>query len=185
MYGPASGCGDFITQGVPPGCGDSAGLLALGAGNFIPFEAQGFMLLGLYSNASGREAADSNWVGEEGGYVLRLYAPTGALTHAPYHVQFLDAFGQTWPLAEPSCHSSMIGDGLDCYPRYANTILDFATPLCPQGIHRIKVTDSRGQQYVIPVTVRAVPTPWSREVDTIRARFDADVYAPYPEGGGS
>jgi hypothetical protein len=64
MYGPTTGAGDTIGLGQPAGAGDPISLLPMGAGNYLPFTAQGFLLVGLYSNTSGRINPDGNWIGE-------------------------------------------------------------------------------------------------------------------------
>jgi hypothetical protein len=182
MFQPMTGAGDSLTAGLSLGAGDPVGVPVLGAGNYLNFSAQGYVLATLYQNYSGRQAANGDWVGQEGGYTLRMYAPTGSFEHGPYLVKVIDANGQGWPIDEAGCHSTQLGQGANCRPRFANTVLDFATPRVPEGLFSVRVTDARGMVFDVPVGFRAVRTPYSREVATIRARLPEPVYNPYPEG---
>lgn len=182
MFQPAAGAGESLAQGFSLGAGDPVGVPVLGAGNYLNFSAQGYVLATLYQNYSDRLPANGDWIGQEGGYVIRLYAPTGSFEFGPYLVKLIDANHQGWPITEAGCHSTIIGQGANCRPRHANTVLDFATPVIPEGLFSVRVTDARSLSFDIPVTVRAVPAPYSREVSTIRARLPEPVYNPYPEG---
>lgn len=184
MFLPSNGAGDELSPNfVSFGAGDDLQSPAPGAGNYLPFGAQGFVAVVLASNLSGRHTDDPTWYGQEGGYVVRLHSPNRAFDRGPYRVKLIDANGQGWPLTEPSCHSTEAGFGYECTPRFANTILQFAVPSTPQGIYRVRVYDADGLMDDVPVYLRAVPTPDSREVTTIRQRMPNTVYNPYPEGG--
>jgi hypothetical protein len=184
MYPLTNGAGDFLSPNfISFGAGDDLSSPVPGAGNYLPFSAQGFAAVVLASNLSGRLADDPTWYGQEGGYVVRLHSPNRAFTNGPYRVKLVDASGQGWPLTEPSCNSTEAGYGYECTPRFANTILQFAVPPTPQGLYRIRLYDADGLAAEVPITLRAVPTPGSREVLTIRQRMPNTVYNPYPEGG--
>jgi hypothetical protein len=184
MYHPTNGAGDYQGAWLSFGAGDDLLFPAPGAGNYLPLTAQGYAIVGLASNLSGRLADDPSWVGREGGYVIRLHAPTRAFNRGPYRVKLVDVTGQAWPLTEPSCNSTEAGFGYECTPRFANTILQFATPPMPQGVYTVRVYDADGLAHTLPVSLRSVPTPDSREVHYIRQRMPNTVYNPYPEGTG-
>jgi len=178
-----TGAGDSLTFGLPAGAGSPVGEVGFGAGDYFPLSAGGFAVVTLATFLSGRVAADGDWVGEEGGYIISLYAPSGVFTDPEYLVKLRDANHQAWPLTEAGCHSTFAGLAHSCRPQFAGTLLQFASPRVPRGVYRVQLTGASGVAYSIPVTLRSVPQPSSREVWTIRRRLPNTVYNPFPEAG--
>ena len=188
MSFPFGGGGDYIGFGLPAGGGSYLGTAAsdgLGAGDYLPRVPMAIPY-GLASlEAAGPTTMEDGrvWVGEEGGYFLELSSPL-ALWSNPnkaYLVQFVDATGQTWPLLEPGCHGGEPGLGAVILARKAGRALQFVSPRAPEGYYLLRITDSAGTQSTPPTTLRVVPKPSSREVDSVRAMFPTTVYNPYPD----
>lgn len=182
MY-PSSGAGDYLGTGLTHGAGDEAHPLAMGAGNYLNFEQQGFDIIQLERDFLRGADVDGNWVGNEGGYVLQLFSPSGAFEHGPYRVKLVDSAGQTWPVDEGGCHSTQVGKGIVCEPQRRNTIIQFATPRAPRGTFYFRVWDARGLAFSLPVIVRLVAPGRSREVTSVRT-LPNTVYNPWPDKGG-
>jgi len=185
MSQPTSSADNAIDFGLPFGADQGAGDPVLGAGDYLPFSSSGFFVSMLQNNLSQRPSGQGDWVGEEGGYILRVVSPTAAFEHFPYRVKLMDANNQGWPIDEAGCHGTLVGMAHNCYPKFANTVLDFASPQVPTGLYTVQVIDSRGIEYLLPLEIQAVPTPWSREVMTTRSRMPGPVYNPYPDTGAS
>lgn len=181
MY-PTSGAGDFLDTGLTAGAGDVLHPLSMGAGDYLDFAQQGFHVVSVEQNILVGANVDGNWVGNEGGYVLQLFSPAEAFEHGPYRVKLLDRFNQAWPITEAGCHSTEVGKGALCTPRFRNSILQFSTPRAPRGVFRVRVWDARGLEFTLPLTVRLVLPGQSRAVRSVRT-LPNTVYNPWPARG--
>ena len=191
MSFPFTGGGDSLTFGLPAGGGDPYDLIGLGGGNYLRIpEALPFSLTAASTETPLQTEDTSFVVGEEGGYFLELSVPLenyftidpdqGPLPHL---IQLVDSSGQSWPLYTPACYGGVPTLAHVLIPRAGGRVLRFASPRAPEGVYAVRVSrPTEGWSITVPrVTLRVVPAPFSREVNTVRSAFPVEVYNPYPD----
>jgi len=109
-------------------------------------------------------------VGEEGGYLLTIYAPLGFMAGS-YRVDLLDSDSVQHPIAEPGCHSGVPGQGRAIVATHGRTELSFGTPPMFPGEYRVKLLAPNGVSMILGGTVVSLPLPPAALVDRMASRL--------------
>ncbi len=144
------------------------------------------------SHTTNLRVPDNGLLTWEGGYVLALMALVGdkvqPFTKPPYRVDFIDVLGQAHPILESGCYSTVQGQGSDIYPEPDGVTLICASPPLAQGVYRIRLTNSMGDEKLLPGDILVILDLDSFEIDTMGSGIPNTVYPgahpdkDYPDG---
>ena len=193
--GPSSPAAD-PGAGEPLGYDDFPGepdVLALGAGDpwifgdlvIVPDPGEGE---GVSPSKRWSLANLKRWLSWEGGYVMKVGTASELPEGSSYRVDMVDITGQTHPVLESGCYSTVQGQGTTIYPEPDRKTLIFGTPPLQQGVYKIKITNNLNQTNTLADDYLVVMSPDSFEVNSIRAGMPWKVYSgahpdkEYPDG---
>lgn len=103
--------------------------------------------------------------GDDGGALVRLYAPGGFPSPGPFKVRLVDADGERWPPTNRrACYAAKAGAGDACMTNRSREFLSFTLPKLPQGAYGIRLEWDDGLSVTVaPEMLLVVPADVSLE----------------------